>query len=102
MFVMQTATPPPPLSDTSFTWVSTKEEFTAMLAKLRQSSEIAVDLEHNSYRSYAGLVCLMQLSSRQEDWVVDTLALREELVELNEVFTDPEIVKVMCVSDGFS
>ena len=70
-----------------------------MLAKLRQASEIAVDLEHHSYRSYAGFVCLMQLSTRQEDWIVDTLALREELTELNEVFTDPEIVKV-CVAQS--
>lgn len=68
-----------------------------MLAKLRQAKEIAVDLEHHSYRSYAGFVCLMQLSTRQEDWIVDTLVLREELAELNEVFTDPEIVKV-CAS----
>ena len=65
-----------------------------MLAKLRQAKEIAVDLEHHSYRSYAGFVCLMQLSTRQEDWIVDTLVVREELAELNEVFTDPEIVKV--------
>lgn len=70
-----------------------------MLAKLRQAKEIAVDLEHHSYRSYAGFVCLMQLSTRQEDWIVDTLVLREELVELNEVFTDPEIVKV-CASQS--
>ena len=68
-----------------------------MLAKLRQAKEIAVDLEHHSYRSYAGFVCLIQLSTRQEDWIVDTLVVREELAELNEVFTDPEIVKV-CAS----
>ena len=45
-------------------------------------------------RSYYGFVCLMQISTREEDWIVDTLALREELEELNEVFTDPSIIKV--------
>ncbi|KAK2465781.1 hypothetical protein APHAL10511_002325 [Amanita phalloides] len=94
MFVRHTPTPPSSMSGTSFAWVSTPQEFQSMLSKLRQASEIAVDLEHNSYRSYAGFVCLMQLSTRQEDWIVDALALREELTELNEVFTDPEIVKV--------
>lgn len=64
-----------------------------MLDKLRSAKEIAVDLEHHDYRSWAGFLCLMQISTRQEDFVVDTIALREELQELNEVFTDPAIVK---------
>ena len=36
----------------------------------------------------------MQISTREEDFVIDTLALREELEALNEVFTDPSIIKV--------
>jgi exosome complex exonuclease RRP6 len=65
-----------------------------MLAKLRNASEIAVDLEHHSYRSYAGFLCLMQISDRDQDWIVDLLAVREEIEALNEVFTDPAVVKV--------
>lgn len=65
-----------------------------MLAKLKGAHEIAVDLEYHSYRTFAGFVCLMQISTREEDWIVDTLELREELEDLNEVFTDPKIVKV--------
>ncbi|KAG5335992.1 hypothetical protein C0989_012393 [Termitomyces sp. Mn162] len=86
--------PPKDFSDTPFTWVSTSDGLQAMLAKLRQASEIAVDLEHHDYRSYAGFVCLMQISTRDEDYIIDTLALREELVELNEIFTEQSIVKV--------
>lgn len=65
-----------------------------MLNDLKQATEIAVDLEHHDYRSYHGFVCLMQISTRKQDWIVDTLELREELIALNEVFTDPNIVKV--------
>ncbi|KAF8621412.1 hypothetical protein AX15_007824 [Amanita polypyramis BW_CC] len=100
MFVNQTPIPPTPLSSAALTWVSTPHAFQAMLAKLRQASEIAVDLEHNSYRSYSGFVCLMQLSTRREDWIVDALLLRNELEELNEVFTNPEIVKVFHGADS--
>jgi hypothetical protein len=32
--------------------------------------------------------------SREEDWITDTLALREELEASNEVFTDPIVIKV--------
>lgn len=65
-----------------------------MLAKLKKATEIAVDLEHHSYRSYNGFLCLMQISDREHDWIVDLLALRDEIEQLNEIFTDPKIVKV--------
>ncbi len=67
-----------------------------MLDDLRRSDAIAIDLEHHSHRSYRGFVCLMQISTREKDWVIDTLVpeVREELSILNEVFTDPKVVKV--------
>ncbi|KAI1789123.1 hypothetical protein LXA43DRAFT_1096686 [Ganoderma leucocontextum] len=92
---MFTSTPPilpRSFEETPFSWVSTPQEFASMLDKLRSAAEIAIDLEHHSYRTFSGFVCLMQISTREEDFVVDTLALREELEELNEVFTDPNIV----------
>ena len=94
MFQITTPSPPRRFEDTPFTWVSTPQSLDIMLVKLRRVSEVAIDLEHHSYRSYAGFLCLMQISTREEDWIIDTLALREELTELNEIFTDPKIVKV--------
>lgn len=75
-------------------WVDNLEELQKMLSELKKASEIAVDLEHHDYRSYYGLVCLMQISTRTQDWLIDTLALREDLQILNVVFTDPKITKV--------
>ena len=37
----------------------------------------------------------MQISTRDIDFIVDTLCLREDLHILNEVFTDPNILKVI-------
>lgn len=66
-----------------------------MLSELKTAREIAVDLEHHDSRSYIGLVSLMQISTRENDWVVDTLKpWRRQLQALNEVFTDPNILKV--------
>jgi exosome complex exonuclease RRP6 len=87
-------TPPKDFKDTPFTWVATPQDLRSMLAKLRRGLEIAVDLEHHSYRSFTGFLCLMQISTRDEDWIIDTLSLREELEDLNEVFTNSKIVKV--------
>ena len=66
-----------------------------MVKDLRQAKEIAIDLEHHEERSYIGIVSLMQISTREQDWVIDTLKpWRQELQVLNEVFTDPSILKV--------
>ena len=71
-----------------------------MVEKLRSATEIAIDLEHHNYRTFSGFVCLMQISTREEDFIVDTLALREELEDLNEMFTNPNIVKVCTYSSA--
>lgn len=75
------------------TWVSTRTQLAELIGKLRKAREIAVDLEYHSYRTYGGFVCLMQISDREEDWIVDPFELRDDLEDLNEIFTNPKIVK---------
>eukprot|EP00794_Sanderia_malayensis_P015351 gene15351-16927_t len=87
------------LEDTPLTIVADAEKLVELLEKLKQAKEIAVDLEHHSYRSFLGFTCLMQISTRNEDFLVDTLSLREDLFVLNEVFTDPNILKVFHGAD---
>jgi exosome complex exonuclease RRP6 len=74
--------------------VDNSTTFIEMVEDLNKAKEIAVDLEHHDYRSYHGFVCLMQISTREQDWIVDTLELREELIALNKIFTNPNIIKV--------
>ncbi|KAJ5902558.1 hypothetical protein N7495_003086 [Penicillium taxi] len=95
--VYEIATPIPykPLESTSATFVDTMDGVMEMLGDLKNAKEIAIDLEHHDAHSYVGLVSLMQISTRDKDWIVDTLKpWREELQVLNEVFTDPKILKV--------
>ncbi|PGH02941.1 exosome complex exonuclease RRP6 [Blastomyces parvus] len=85
-----------PFETTTATFVDTLEGVQSMLAELKQATEIAIDLEHHDAHSYHGIVCLMQISTREKDWIVDTLKpWREELQILNEVFADPKILKVL-------
>ncbi|KAK4218409.1 exosome complex exonuclease rrp6 [Rhypophila decipiens] len=85
-----------PVEKTSAIWVDTYEGVLEMLEELKKATEIAVDLEHHDFRSYTGLLSLMQVSTREKDWIVDTLVpWRHKLEVLNEVFADPKIVKVL-------
>lgn len=75
--------------------MDTFEGVLEMLEQLKQVNEIAVDLEHHDFRTYTGLVSLMQISTRDQDWIVDTLKpWRHKLQVLNQVFADPSIIKV--------
>ncbi|ODV80935.1 uncharacterized protein CANTADRAFT_94081 [Suhomyces tanzawaensis NRRL Y-17324] len=79
---------------TSAIWVNTPKALEEMIDQLSSLTEIAVDLEHHDFRTYYGIVCLMQISNRENDWIVDTLALRDDLEPLNQIFANPSIVKV--------
>ncbi|KAH7098986.1 ribonuclease H-like domain-containing protein [Auriculariales sp. MPI-PUGE-AT-0066] len=94
IFASPTLSDPASFDSVPFTLVTKPPQFTEMLNKLKKANEIAVDLEHHSYRSYGGFLCLMQLSTRGEDFVVDLLAVRDEVPALAEVFANPAIVKI--------
>ncbi|XP_058793468.1 exosome component 10 isoform X2 [Phymastichus coffea] len=83
-----------PVDETPLIMIEKVQDLKIMLQDLMKYSELGVDLEHHSYRSYQGITCLMQISTRDTDYLVDTLSLRSDLHILNEVFTKPSILKV--------
>lgn len=79
--------------------IETLEQLQEMCQIIEQQKEIAVDVEHHSYRSYQGITCLLQISTREQDFVIDAIKLRGELYRLNNSFTNPSIVKVFHGAD---
>lgn len=88
------------VNSAEYIFVDTEEKLKEMLSELRKVKELAVDLEHHSYRTFMGITCLMQISTRSKDFIIDTIVLRDELHVLNEVFTNPKIVKVFHGADS--
>ncbi|KAM6116734.1 exosome complex component 10 [Phoenicopterus ruber ruber] len=89
-----------PIKETPCHFITTLDELVELNEKLMNCKEFALDLEHHSYRSFLGLTCLMQISTRTEDFIIDTLELRSDMNILNETFTDPAIVKVLHGADS--
>ncbi|KAJ3015732.1 exosome nuclease subunit [Thoreauomyces humboldtii] len=81
--------------ETPFTYIDTDDQLEKLADLLNTVDEIAIDLEAHDYRSYQGFVCLMQISTRSEDFIIDTLAVRSKMHLFNTSFTDPTIVKVL-------
>ncbi|KAJ1977819.1 exosome nuclease subunit [Dimargaris verticillata] len=88
-----------PFDSTEAQWIDTVEQLTNITQILQQAPAIAVDLEHHNLRSFQGFVCLMQISTRDQDFLIDTLALRPHIRMLNPVFTDPNVIKVFHGAD---
>ncbi|KRY31772.1 Exosome component 10 [Trichinella spiralis] len=84
-----------PLNACKLVFVRTKKFLQSLVNDLNSQQAFAVDLEHNSYRSYYGLTCLLQISTRDTDYIVDPFPIWHEMYILNEPFVDPNIVKVM-------
>ena len=60
---------------------------TAAVQEIKAScvgKEIAVDVEHHDFRSYRGFVCLIQVSTRQKDFLIDPFDIFEQMHMLNE------------------
>ncbi|XP_045784912.1 exosome component 10 isoform X2 [Maniola jurtina] len=90
---------PPAVTETNFTFVSDEKQLDELVKHLLTVEELGVDLEHHSYRSYQGFTCLVQLTTTAGDFIIDAIACREYLYKLNEVFTNPNILKIFHGSD---
>ena len=102
------------------TWIDSVPALQQLAERLSDSSQkkkeevrcvVAIDLEAHSYRSFAGLVCLMQISlyrnrddedcNRMENYLIDTLVLQAHINQyLAPMFANPDIVKVMHGADS--
>lgn len=94
VLIVKAPIPSTKIESADLDYIDTVAGLKAALAEFEQVTELAVDVEHHSYRTFQGITCLLQVSTRTKDYIFDTIALREELHLLNEVFTKPTIVKV--------
>ena len=78
--------------------ITTVAGLTEVADVLSQQTEIAVDLEMDSLHHYQEKVCLIQVSTRSENWLIDPLAFRD-LSPLAGPLGDPGILVVMHGAD---
>src|SRR3989338_3330585 len=79
-----------------FELISNKERLHNICQELSNLTELAVDLEcENNLHHYGAYITLIQLSSRQKNWIIDILAFQKEgLASLFEIFKQPTIQKI--------
>ena len=70
--------------------VASERSLHELVRQLLDEDLVAVDTESNSLFAYREQVCLIQFSTRTEDWVVDPLAIHD-LSPLAPLFADKEL-----------
>ncbi len=78
---------PPPIL------VETQDDFEDLLDILEEEDEIAVDTEADSFYSFRDKVCLIQVTARGQDWLVDPLA-KIDLTDFGIILSDPTKTKI--------
>lgn len=78
--------------------ITTASRLAEVAAVLVRQKEIAVDLEMDSLHHYREKVCLIQISTRCQNWLIDPLAL-DDLSPLAGSLSNPDILVVMHGSD---
>lgn len=76
-----------------FTTIDTEEKLKHLIPLLRKEKEIAVDTEGNSLYRYHPAVCLIQISTRTENFIIDTIEIKDYSC-LKQILSDRSIEKV--------
>ena len=75
------------------TLITAREHLEEVCAELAKCPRLAFDTESNGFYAYKERVCLVQISSPTDDYIVDPIAIRE-LAPLGPLFADPKIEKL--------
>ncbi|XP_065874303.1 protein RRP6-like 3 isoform X2 [Euphorbia lathyris] len=83
-----------------YVWIETESQLKELDDKLSKERVFAVDTEQHSLRSFLGFTALIQISTQNEDYLLDTITLHDAMGILRPVFADPSICKVFHGADN--
>ncbi|XP_058729635.1 protein RRP6-like 3 isoform X1 [Vicia villosa] len=84
----------------SYIWVDTETQLKELVDALSKEMFFGVDTEQHSLHSFLGFTGLVQISTQQEDYLIDTIALHDSMGILRPVFANPSICKVFHGADN--
>lgn len=89
----------PPVYTVPATLITTRGQLLEAVEILKQATRIAVDLEADSLYHYFDKVCLVQITAKGQDFIIDPLAV-DDLSPLAPLFADEAIEKIFHAADN--
>jgi ribonuclease D len=82
------------MTECEYRFYAEPDQIAEYLRGLCREPSVALDFEADSLHSYREKICLAQVSTRQDNAVLDSLAAPSVLAELGPVLADPAVQKV--------
>jgi ribonuclease D len=82
-----------PLSLAPFHLVANRSDWAACLRDIQAAPRLAIDLEANSMFAYSERVCLIQISTAANDYIIDPVR-NIDLNGLGDIIADPTVEKI--------
>ncbi|HDM75665.1 MAG TPA: hypothetical protein ENG51_04250 [Deltaproteobacteria bacterium] len=80
--------------------IDNERKLEKLVNKLKKETLLGVDTESDSYYSYQDRICIIQISTQEEDYIVDNIALKN-IEALRTIFENRKIEKIFhdCTND---
>ncbi len=79
--------------------IASQPELHEFIENIGRATHLAVDSESNSFFAYKPRICLIQISSDHEDFILDPLALKN-LSPVGRILADPGVEKVLHAAEN--
>lgn len=73
--------------------IESRHNFSKLISDLEKSAFVAVDTESNSFYAYFNRICLIQVSTEEQDYIIDPFSVGN-IQDLGRIFSNPEIEKI--------
>ncbi len=77
----------------SATLIENQHDFSQLIASIEKSAHVAVDTESNSFYAYFNRICLIQVSTEQQDYIIDPFSAGD-IEAFGEILSSPDIEKI--------
>lgn len=81
-----------------YSLINSSAELATLMARMRKEPVLALDTEASSFHRYRERICLIQLSTRNDTWLIDPLTV-EDMSPLGRMLEDPGIEWVIHDAD---
>jgi ribonuclease D len=73
--------------------IESRHNFSKLINDLEKSAYVAVDTESNSFYAYFNRICLIQVSTEEQDYIIDPFSVGN-IEDFGKILSSPEIEKV--------
>jgi len=73
--------------------IENQHDFSKLIGNLEKSAHVAIDTESNSFYAYFNRICLIQISTEQQDYIIDPF-LAGDIEGFGKILSNPDIEKI--------